>query len=525
MRIEEGNKLIGHTSAEGAISIAESCISKNKMRTVMLAGLTLGMSNAADAVEIMCIGFIMTEINDATAQQKELLTAAVFMGMLVGGLACGYLSDIIGRKPCLLGSLGVNAIAGCASALAPSMDILIVFRVISGLGIGGSVPIVFAMGAELFPTRIRGKGLSLVAAFWMVGAIYAALTAWIMIGNLGTNSNSSMSWRAYALVSAIPAATSLIMVYYLLPESPRFLLEKREYVRAASALHMYTGVIVSPGALEQADNAVEEENRIFNSPSKEDNHNHNHNHKEEGEGQTSAIKVLFSPGMRSTTIIFMIIWFTLSFGSYGIGTWISSLFIDVGINNPYSASFIFAMANLPGNIVSFMFIETLGRRKLLSIGMTCAAISALAFALDTSSQGVVIACAALFNAFSVMGWNSLDALSCESFPTDVRTSGMGVLSSSGRLGAIAAQFVNGSLEKNVPLLLFVTSTCTLCGGLVSWLLPVENTGAALLQNSRAHKDDKVVLLESTSQEVKNALHNKTDKGEQANNKADDHIYI
>jgi MFS transporter, putative metabolite:H+ symporter len=86
--------------------------------------------------------------------------------MLFGGLLCGLLSDRIGRKPCLQYSLLLNAIAGVASAGAPDINWLIVFRVIGGIGIGGSVPSVFTLGAEIFPADIRGKLLSVVA--WLV---------------------------------------------------------------------------------------------------------------------------------------------------------------------------------------------------------------------------------------------------------------------------------------------------------------------------------------------------------------------
>ena len=58
---------------------------------------------------------------------------------------------------------------------------------------------------------------------------------------------------------------------------------------------------------------------------------------------------------------------------------------------------------------------------------------------------------------------------------------MGVLAAGGRLGAVSAQFVNGSLEKNIPVLLFVTSACTVLGGLAAWLLPQDTTGSAMAQ--------------------------------------------
>ena len=113
---------------------------------------------------------------------SELLSAAVFIGMLFGGLLCGILSDAIGRKPCLLYSLTLNLIAGVASAFTPNITWLIVCRVVAGIGIGGSVPSVFTLGAELFPPHIRGKLLSVIASFWMVGAIFTGLMGWIMLG-------------------------------------------------------------------------------------------------------------------------------------------------------------------------------------------------------------------------------------------------------------------------------------------------------------------------------------------------------
>ena len=90
--------------------------------------------------------------------------------MLFGGLLCGHLSDHIGRKPCLQYSLAVNAVAGLASAAAPDINWLIVFRVIGGIGIGGSVPSVFTLGAEILPAPIRGKMLSVIA--WYLCDLY-----------------------------------------------------------------------------------------------------------------------------------------------------------------------------------------------------------------------------------------------------------------------------------------------------------------------------------------------------------------
>ena len=460
---------------------------------VALLTFVLAMGNAADAIEIMCIGFIMTEIPDITSRDKEYLSAAVFLGMFFGGIICGFLSDYIGRKPCLLYSLGLNTVAGFASAASPSINWLIACRVIGGIGIGGSVPAVFSMGAEMFPSAVRGKLLSVVASFWMVGAIFTASAAWLMLGDdLSGKKIMTTGWRSFAIVCATPALVTFLLTFFFVTESPRYLMGKRRYADAARALEFASGVPVRPSDLmgksdrERHDTGA---NAGANGTGGEEAGDEGSGARAEGEAgnwlsalTSSTLAQLFSPALRKTTIVLLVIWFTLCFGSYGISTWISELFVDIGVSNAFADAFIFALANLPGNLISIYYVETYGRKRLLTWGMSLSAVAALGFAIDTKQTETVVLFAALFNACSTVGWNSLDCLSVESFPTNVRTSAMGVLAAAGRLGAISAQFVNGSMEGNVPLLLCVTSSCMIVGGVSSWLLEADNTGTALAES-------------------------------------------
>ena len=192
---------------------------------------------------------------------------------------------------------------------------------------------------------------------------------------------------------------------------------------------------------------------------------------------------LFEGSILTSTLLYMLIWFSLSFGSYGLSTWITVLFEDIGLGNVYASAFIFALANLPGNVASLLYIDIVGRKRFLAVGMILAALSAIGFAVGTAVPALVVLCATLFNAFSVAGWNALDCMSVENFPTEVRTSAMGVLAASGRIGAIAAQVVNGSLEKNIPLLLFVTSGCMMLGGVAALYTPHDATGHSLVDHA------------------------------------------
>lgn len=500
IKLDEGKEFL-EKALPSKTTVVDNCLDNPKEDRVFAIALSLAMGNAADAVEIICVGFIMSEMGDISSFDKEFLSAAVFMGMLVGGLASGYFSDSIGRRPCLMYSLALNAIAGLASAAAPDITTLIACRVVGGLGIGGSVPVVFSAGAEIFPSATRGKYLSIIASFWMVGAIFTAFSAWVMLGDdfSGHRIIRHINWRWFAIVSALPAIVALLLTHYIIPESPRFLIGKKRYIEATVILNDISMVQIDisdidPSAALSLPYSVENgnsNNRHYNdidrtisldktsvsnvnskplatssnnissssgaarSPSlcsdsssstsdPEDtnslihgasggskllsspsivahyhSNNINNDHHQASTRNTPAVAttqstllLLFQDAkLRHLSITLVSIWFTLSFGTYGMSTWISTLFSDVGIGNPYAATFIFALANLPGNIISLMYIEVFGRRWLLSVGMCLAGASALGFAFDTTIPAVVVLCAALFNGFSVIGWNSLDCLS------------------------------------------------------------------------------------------------------------------
>jgi MFS family permease len=343
--------------------------------------------------------------------------------MFFGGIFCGLFSDIYGRRPFLLYSLAINAMAGVASAFAPGVEILIICRVIGGVGIGGSVPAVFSLGAEMFAPAVRGKLLSIIASFWMVGAIFVAGAAWIMLGNdaNGLEIIPGSDWRWFAGVCAIPAFTAFLLALFIIPESPRYSIEKLNFDEAAAALNRLSSLKTTAQELKieyymnKSDDGIFEGTKV--------------------EVKASNVPIMFSTKkMIRTSITLMVIWFTLSFGSYGISTWITTIFNKIGEINSYEGAFIFALANLPGNLVSILLVDKYGRKNLLFFGMLLAGLCSIGFAILTTRKdmnGQIIFCAAAFNAFSVIGWNSLDCLSVEMFPTAVRTSAMGFLAGSG----------------------------------------------------------------------------------------------
>ena len=104
-------------------------------------------------------------------------------------------------------------------------------------------------------------------------------------------------------------------------------------------------------------------------------------------------------------------------------------------------------------------MDYFGPRQMLIWGSLVSAASVLLFAFDTKDAVAVVVSASLFNGLSIIGWNALDILVISCMPASSRSTAFGALSAGGRMGAIAAQFVNAELESNISVLLFVTFAC------------------------------------------------------------------
>lgn len=440
----------------------------------------LCMANAADAVEVGAMGFIIAVYkdpnsgSDVSSGTEGFMTAAVFFGMLIGGLICGYFSDLLGRRLCLLASLGINAIFAFLSAFAPSTVALIGFRFVAGVGVGGSVPSVFTLAAELVPSKNRGSFINAIAAGWMLGSIYVAGMAWLMVGN----GVAGQSWRPFAAVTGIPAALAFCLTCAFVPESPRFLARRARPVEAEKVLRLMLSY-VKPGVKEEKERACEPLMRLLLIKVPNDETVSSPGSDDIGGWDSDTTKLITPGPVRTALLILCLVWFTLSYGSYGLSTWIAKLFTAVGINDAFESSFIFTAATLPGNLLAVALVDIIGRKILLVGSMFLAMCSCLLFALDQHSHAMVLFGACMIQCFSTISWNMLDCLSTENFPTGCRATSMAILAAVGRLGSVVGQFVNAELmEVSVMELLLCTSGVVLVGSVGAMFLK-DTTGLSL----------------------------------------------
>jgi VNT family MFS transporter (synaptic vesicle glycoprotein 2) len=469
--------------------------------------LSLGVANSSDASEILCLSYILSDADFEThmlhGRSGGFLAAAVFLGMLLGGLFVGSLGDYAGRRPVLLLGLGCNAVAGLLSALAPTVGILSLIRCIAGVGIGATVPPLFTLVTELAPPSQRGLCVTLCASFWMVGSIYVALVALWLLEYVGA------SWRIFAIACAVPSALGGLLVWTLVPESPRFLaLEQRhsEALQIVNSLAQemdYRGPLLTLPELE----------KCFPRPSSQRPSNH---HGIVHYGMFGVIRMavadlilsskqLYTPQLRQTTWPLQMVWFSLSFGSYGLLTWINTLFVQVHLKNVYFNALLFAFSNLPGNLITAIWMDRIGRSAMLIASVLAAATSLLSFAWYASvlhSTGIIVS-ACSFQCFTIAAWNTIDCMTSELFPTTVRSTGLGVCAASGRIGAMVAQFVNGALIAKPVRLLLVASMTLILGAMTPCLLPNADMTGKPVQDDLGTSENSDVLYAPLQQQQSN----------------------
>lgn len=158
------------------------------------------------------------------------LLAATLLGWATGGVLCGVLSDYIGRKRTLMLSILCYALLTGLTAFAHSYGALLVFRFMTGLGLGGEWGPGAAMVGELWPASARGRACAALQAAFGVGMLLASVL-WLVVGPLG-----AQSWRHMFLIGVLPALIVLYIRKGL--DDPSLWVaadERRRAVRAAAA--------------------------------------------------------------------------------------------------------------------------------------------------------------------------------------------------------------------------------------------------------------------------------------------------
>ncbi|SCX00349.1 putative niacin/nicotinamide transporter NaiP [Agrobacterium sp. DSM 25558] len=409
-----------------------------------------GLVWAADAMQVLAIGFSAPSIAvsfGVTVPQALQTGTLFFLGMLIGAFVFGRLADRIGRRPVLFIAISLDAIFGVASAFAPDLQWLLVARFLTGLGVGGTLPVDYAMMAEFLPSDRRGRWLVLLEGCWAIGTVALALLA------LVAGTNGGEAWRTIFFVTGIPALMGILLRFYV-PESPFYLNQQGRSEEARQVLQRV---------------AKENGRTIDISPLAPQT------------PQRKSVGALFSTTLRRRTIFLMLAWVLISVSYYGVFVYLPIKLAADGFGFVRGQVFlvILAIAQLPGYALAAYGVEKWGRKPTLIGFLLLSAVGTLAYGFG---QTVEIAVAAtLLLSFSLLGtWGAIYAFTPELYPTTLRASGMGMAGAVARFGGLLAPSIVAPLmASNFGLALGVISGLLVIAAISVWLIDAESKNQAL----------------------------------------------
>jgi MFS transporter, PHS family, inorganic phosphate transporter len=454
-RERRGDAVADIQSGDLVAALDEAPLSRFHLRAVVASG----MGFFTDAYDLFVIGIASALIDkdwDLSSGKLAVLNSTMLAAACLGALVFGRYADVVGRKR-VYWLVAVLMIAGAlGSALSGSFWVLIGFRFLLGLGVGGDYPVSAVMVSEYANRKDRGKLVGMVFGTQALGLIIGPLIA---LALLGSGASNDVTWRVLLALGAVPAA-AVIYLRCRMPESPRYRAQVQG--RAAHAASRIPGL---NGGLVHGDSSGDMQPelglRAF---------------------LTSRRWLITLAGTAGC-------WFLLDYAYYG--NTISTPQI-LSLITPHASTMtkislqlaIFVVAAVPGYILAIARLDRIGHRRLQLVGF---AMMALCFAVIAAVPGMTTMVApfllvyGLSYFFTEFGPNMTTfVLPSELYPVSMRTTGHGISASIGKLGAFIGVFLFPVLQTSLGLrgTLLLTAGVAVSGFALTLVLP-EPSGRSL----------------------------------------------
>ncbi len=177
---------------------------------------------ALDGFDVMAASFAAPGIVKQWSLSKATLGmvfSAGLAGMAIGSLGIAPFADRIGRRAMILITLAILAVGMLLTALAQSVQMLLGWRILTGLGIGAMISVIYPLAAEYANARRHDVAVGVAAIGYPIGGVVGGLVVALLLPHYG--------WRSIFLLGSGAAALLWPVVYFCLPESVHFLLSRR----------------------------------------------------------------------------------------------------------------------------------------------------------------------------------------------------------------------------------------------------------------------------------------------------------
>lgn len=398
----------------------------------------------------------MTPELQMSTSDESLAGAAALLGILVGGLAFGWVTDRVGRQLMYTVDLIALVVASalCVFVNAPWQVVLL--RLIIGIAIGADYPIATALLTEWLPAKKRGAMLGFLSVFWFVGATVATVVGFAISALFG-----DASWR-FMLGSAILPGAVILLMRIGTPESPRWLISKGRFAEAQQIVRSVFGDDVDLTGMAR---------------------------EEAPAGRQLGFKALMRGQYLRRTFFcgfFYLAAVTPMFAMYTFGPQILSSF---GLGEGNLSNLGYAMISLLfllGCLPALRWTESMGRRPLLIWSFVAMLAPMVILAVAPSGPAPLVIGAFAFYALASGGPNILEWIyPNEIFPTEIRATANGVVTAISRIGAASGTFLLplGLTTIGTGPTMLVAAGLTAAGLIVTMLLAPETKNRSLADAS------------------------------------------
>ncbi len=369
---------------------------------VALAAVVGGFQYGFTLAIIAGAGPFLAEQFELTTWQVGLVVGNLDLGAVVGAALAGPLSDRLGRKKVLLATALVFVLSAAATALAPTVPVLLIGRMLAGLAVGATMIIPLYV-AEVSPAKTRGLLVSLVQIGIVAGILMSFCTGWLLADA------GPVNWRWMFGLGVLPAL-GLLLATVALPESPRWLASRgaiKPALGAAAKVMGFKGAKVENQSIQDG-----------------------------VENESGAWAELLRPGTRKALVIGLV----LSILSVTVGINAVLLYgpeiLIQGSGQEVSEALLAAIAlgcvNFVFSIIAMVIIDRVGRKPLLLAGfagMACAmAVLGFRFSVGSveTSPMLLIPILSFVAFYAVSLGPATWVVVSEIFPTKTRGAGMAV---------------------------------------------------------------------------------------------------
>ncbi|MBL3698701.1 MFS transporter [Leucobacter luti] len=369
----------------------------------------------AEGYDVGVIGAVLPAIADDRAWNLDPvalggLAAWALVGMLVGALFVGTLSDRLGRKRMLLISLATFTSMQLGAALSPTPEFFGFFRFLGGLGMGGIIPVAAALTIEYSPPRRRALNYGIMYSGYSLGIVVSALVAMILLPLVG--------WRWVIAVGAVPFLMLPLVARYL-PESLESL-ENTGRTDAARALAARLGIAPYVPREPSSDDATPQ------TPWRQ------------------IIRQLFSRAALRSTVFLWISLFAGMLLVYGLNSWLPSIMRESGYDLGPALAFllVFSLSSAAGGLVLGWLADRFGAKSVLIVFYTLGGLASLLM-MFPNAMVFNLVLVGISGVGSISASLVLTAYITDYYPPAVRATATGWALSFARIGAIIGPVLGG----------------------------------------------------------------------------------